>query len=167
MIVLPQIIFKAYSANFTFIDLNLSLHPWYILIGLLISLLSTVLASWLAARKELKEFPTTLMTPKPPKDGSRIFLERITPIWKNMSFSHKVTARNLFRYKSRMFMTIIGVAGATALMLTGFGIKDSLDSIVKQQFDNITKYDVIAVYNTKDSEKMFQRLRIKLLIIIK
>lgn len=161
LIVLPQIIFKAYSANFTFIDLNLSLHPWYILIGLLISLLSTVLASWLAARKELKEFPTTLMTPKPPKDGSRIFLERITPIWKNMSFSHKVTARNLFRYKSRMFMTIIGVAGATALMLTGFGIKDSLDSIVKQQFDNITKYDVIAVYNTKDSEKNVSKVENK------
>ncbi|GFO79140.1 ABC transporter permease [Lactococcus lactis] len=153
LIALPQIIFKAYSANFTFEKLTLDLHPWYILLGLLISLFSTVLASWLAARKELKELPALLMIPKPPKDGSRILLERITPIWKRMSFSHKVTARNLLRYKSRMFMTIIGVAGATALMITGFGIRESLNSIVEKQFGSITKYDVIAVYNTRDTKK--------------
>ncbi|MDN6083976.1 MAG: FtsX-like permease family protein [Lactococcus plantarum] len=153
LIVLPRIVFRAYSANFTFTDLMLSLHPWFILLALLIALLSTVLASWLAAKKELKELPATLMVPKPPKDGSRIFLENITPIWQRMSFSHKVTARNLFRYKSRMFMTIIGISGAIALMITGFGIRQSLDSIVKQQFGKITKYDVIALYNPKDSGK--------------
>lgn len=144
---LPKVIFNTYTVNFSFTAIQLSLHPVYILISFAIALFSTVLASWLAAHSALKIIPAELMLPKPPASGSRILLERITPIWSRLSFSWKVTARNLFRYKSRMFMTIVGVAGATALMITGFGIKDSLTTIVDRQFQDITKYDVVAIYN--------------------
>lgn len=147
LIALPQIIFRAYTANFTFTNLLLSLHPGYIALSFLIALFSTVLASWLAAHQALETIPAELMLPKPPAKGSRILLERITPIWRRLSFSHKVTARNLFRYKGRMLMTIIGVAGATALMITGFGIRDSLNTIVERQFGQISQYDLITAYN--------------------
>ena len=151
LIFLPQIIFKAYTANFNFAALHLSLHPWLILLSFVIALASTVLASWLAARKQLQEIPADLMLPKPPANGSRILLERITPLWRRMSFSYKVTARNLFRYKGRMLMTIVGVAGATALMITGFGIRDSLNTIEQRQFGDISRYDLIAIYNPNTS----------------
>ncbi|WP_054733883.1 FtsX-like permease family protein [Secundilactobacillus similis] len=147
LVVLPKIIFRAYTANFNFDHLQLALHPTYIAISFALALLSTVLASWLAARASLKLVPAELMLPKAPVSGSRILLERITPLWRKLSFSHKVTARNLFRYKGRMLMTIIGVAGATALMITGFGIRDSLNTIVDRQFSQISQYDVVTVYN--------------------
>lgn len=118
LVTLPRIIFRAYTANFNFSTLKLALHPGLVGLGLLLALLSTVLASWLAARQSLKLVPAELMLPKAPVSGSRILLERVTPIWRKLSFSYKVTARNLFRYKGRMLMTIIGVAGATALMIT-------------------------------------------------
>lgn len=147
LVALPRIIFRAYTANFNFASLQLGLHPAYVALGLGLALFSTVLASWLAAHSSLKIIPAELMLPKPPASGSRILLERIGFIWRKMSFSHKVTARNLFRYKGRMLMTIIGVAGATALMITGFGIRDSLNTIVDRQFGGISNYDLIAVYN--------------------
>lgn len=147
LLVLPRIIFRAYTANFNFVSLQLALHPGYIALGFALALFSTVLASWLAAHASLKTITADLMLPKPPASGSRILLERITPLWQRMSFSHKVTARNLFRYKGRMLMTIIGVAGATALMITGFGIRDSLNTIIDRQFGQISQYDLVAVYN--------------------
>lgn len=152
LLVLPRIIFRAYTANFNFSSLQLALHPEYIIAGFLLALFSTVLASWLAAHASLKTVTAELMLPKPPVNGSRILLEHITPLWEKMSFSHKVTARNLFRYKGRMFMTIIGVAGATALMITGFGIRDSLNTIINRQFSQISQYDLVTVYNP-DAEK--------------
>lgn len=147
LVVLPRIIFNAYTANFNFTTLLLAPHLGYVAVSLVLALASTVLASWLAARSSLKIIPAELMLPKPPANGSRILLERIKPLWRKMSFSYKVTARNLFRYKGRMFMTIIGVAGATALMITGFGIRDSLNTIVDRQFGNISQYDLVTVYN--------------------
>ncbi|RDG26689.1 ABC transporter permease [Lactiplantibacillus plantarum] len=159
LVVLPQVIFRAYTANFTFTHLQLALHPEYIAVSLVITFLSTVLASWLAARQALKTIPAQLMLPKPPAKGSRILLERLTLIWRRLSFSHKVTARNLFRYKGRMLMTIIGVAGATALMITGFGIRDSLNTIVTRQFEQISRYDLITVYNPKATTHNVTRVK--------
>jgi putative ABC transport system permease protein len=153
LVALPRIIFRAYTANFNFVSLQLGLHPAYIAFGFGLALFSTVLASWLAAHASLKIIPAELMLPKPPASGSRILLERIGFVWRKMSFSHKVTARNLFRYKGRMLMTIIGVAGATALMITGFGIRDSLNTIVDRQFGGISHYDLIAVYNPDASTR--------------
>ena len=103
------------------------------------ALLPTLSACWAA----LREAPARLMLPKAPKAGKRIFLERLTPLWKRMKFTHKVTARNLFRYKKRFFMTVIGIAGCTALLVTGFGVKDSISDIVHLQFDELNQYQLI------------------------
>ena len=83
---------------------------------------------------EVREVPATLMLPKAPKAGKRILLERVTPIWSRMKFTSKVTARNLFRYKKRFLMTVVGIAGCTALLVTGFGVRDSVSDIVGLQY---------------------------------
>ncbi|MCH4170697.1 MAG: FtsX-like permease family protein [Lactobacillus sp.] len=158
LVLLPKVIFQAYAANFDFSQVQLAWHPWLIVLSLVIALASTALAAWLAARAALKEITAQLMLPKPPSSGSRIFLERIGFIWHHLSFSKKVTARNLFRYKSRMFMTIVGIAGATAILITGFGIRDSLNGIIDHQFKEIVHYDAIAVYNNKATDAQVKRV---------
>ncbi|MCP9328678.1 MULTISPECIES: FtsX-like permease family protein [Liquorilactobacillus] len=159
LVALPQIIFRAYTANFNFSTLLLALHPWYIITAFGLAVFSTVLSSWLAANSSLKIITAELMLPKPPTSGSRILLERIPLIWNNLSFSHKVTVRNLFRYKGRMFMTIIGVAGATALMITGFGIRDSLNTIISRQFGQISRYDLVTVYNPNAADSAISKAK--------
>ena len=103
---------------------------------------------------ELHEQPSTLMLPKAPKAGKRIFLEHITPIWKRISFTYKVTLRNLFRYKKRLLMTIIGIAGCTALLYTGFGVYSSVSGVVALQFNEVRRYDMVVTIkeNATDSE---------------
>lgn len=96
---------------------------------------------------ELKEVPANLIRPKAPKSGKRIFLEYITPLWKRMKFLHKVSARNIIRYKKRFFMMILGIGGCTALVLTGFGIGDSIKGIADLQFDNIQIYDAAVTFS--------------------
>ncbi|TLG74166.1 FtsX-like permease family protein [Culicoidibacter larvae] len=144
--ILPNIIFTAYSTNYNFGSFSITISWLYSFIGIAIAILCTTGAAIFSARSDLKDNATELMRPKPPKSGNRIFLERMTFIWKRMSFNYKVTARNLFRYKKRMFMTIFGVAGCTALLITGFGIKDSLTGIVDKQYGEIYHYDLTAVY---------------------
>ncbi len=82
------------------------------------------------------------MRPRAPKEGKRILLERIRPVWKHLNFSQKVTCRNIFRYKKRLLMTIFGIAGCTALVFTGFGLRESIQAIVGKQYDEIQKYDM-------------------------
>ncbi len=101
-------------------------------------LAATLNACWAT----LHEVPAQLMLPRAPKAGKRIFLEHIPFIWRRMKFTHKVAARNLFRYKKRFFMTVTGIAGCTALLLTGFGLHDSISDIVYKQFGDIFLYDV-------------------------
>ncbi|OFI46505.1 ABC transporter permease [Floricoccus penangensis] len=150
---LPTVIFKAYTAATTF-DKSILTFSWkYTLIAFVIALACTVLSSLFILWRELKELPVSLLQPKPPKAGSKILLEYITPIWNRMSFTHKVTARNIFRYKSRMFMTIFGVAGCTALLITGFGIRDSLDGISSKQYDELIKYDLVEVQKDDATNK--------------
>ena len=102
----------------------------------------TLLATWWAAASTLREKPAALMVARVPKAGKRIFLERVTPLWSKMSFSHKVTARNLLRYKRRFFMAVLGVAGCTALLLVGFGLRDAIGGIVSTQYETLINYDV-------------------------
>ena len=102
----------------------------------------TVGVTALACRASLAEAPAALMLPRAPRAGQRILLERITPLWRRLPFTWKVTCRNLFRYKKRFWMTVIGVSGCTALLVTGFGISDSLDAICTNQFGNIYHYDL-------------------------
>lgn len=123
-----------------------------LLISLALSLVSTLFAAYWAARQELKEKPSSLMLAKPPAITNKIFLERLTFIWKKLSFSNKVTLRNAFRYKSRMFMTIFGVMGSISLLILGIGIRDSLIELVPSQYEHISAYDMIAVYNPSSSD---------------
>src|SRR5690606_20828132 len=101
-----------------------------------------------------KETPALLLRPKTPKPGKRIFLENITFIWSRMKFTHKVTARNIFRYKKRFIMTVLGISGCTALLLTGFSLKDSIISIVGKQFDELYKYQLAIEVKGNDKEEM-------------
>lgn len=107
-----------------------------------LAILSTMGAAVYACNEALKEKPATLMLPRAPKAGKRIMLERISFIWSRMSFNHKATARNLFRYKKHFFMTVIGIAGCTGLLVTGFGIRDSVGDLGSTQFTEIFKYDL-------------------------
>ena len=142
---LPKIIFHAYAANSTLSGFQLKFSGLYLVIALIIAILCTAGAALVQLWSTFKTLPAELLLPKPPKNGSRILLERITPLWNKMSFNYKVTARNLFRYKTRMLMTIFGVAGCTALLVMGFGIRDSLKGISDNQYTNIIRYNMVAV----------------------
>lgn len=150
---LPRLIYKAYTTNLTMPEVKLQFSWIYLLVTLAIGLLCTTFAALWALRRTLNEKPAKLLLPKAPKKGARILLERITPLWNRMSFTYKVTARNLFRYKSRMLMTIFGVAGCTGLLVMGFGIKDSLNGISEIQYKNIIKYDLVAVQRDNLTKK--------------
>ena len=106
------------------------------------AVICTLVATWSAGRATLRESPAALMLPRAPKAGKRVLLERIGPLWRRLTFSQKVAVRNLLRYKKRFWMTVIGVAGCTALLLTGFGISDSINGIVTKQFGDIFIYDL-------------------------
>ena len=128
------------------------------LIALGLSFVASVLPAYWVARKELKEEANLLLLPKPPVSGSKIFLERIHFIWKRLNFTHKVTARNLFRYKQRMLMTIFGVAGSVALLFAGLGIQSSVGSVSKRQFQEILSYELIVAKKTNASSQESKQL---------
>ena len=128
------------------------------LIALGLSFVASVLPAYWVARKELKEEANLLLLPKPPVSGSKIFLERIHFIWKRLNFTHKVTARNLFRYKQRMLMTIFGVAGSVALLFAGLGIQSSVGSVPKRQFQEILSYELIVAKKTNASSQESKQL---------
>ena len=107
-------------------------------------------AAIVSCEAELSHMPAILMRPKAPKNGSRVFLERITPLWSRLSFLNKVTARNLFRYKKRLFMTLFGIAGCTALLVCGYMIKDTVTALMPSQYEETYMYDVMAVAEKND-----------------
>lgn len=128
------------------------------LIALGLSFVASVLPAYWVSRKELKEEANLLLLPKPPVSGSKIFLERLHFIWKRLSFTHKVTARNLFRYKQRMLMTIFGVAGSVALLFAGLGIQSSVGGVSKRQFQEILSYELIVAKKTNASSQESKEL---------
>ena len=142
--ILPTIIFEAYGIMYILpkmkyvLDIPLAIIVFVVAIGV------TTLSAYTACRIELIEVPSMLMRPKAPKEGKRILLERIPFIWNRLNFTGKVTVRNIFRYKKRFLMTVIGIAGSTALLLTGFGLKDSIKTIVNKQYGELTKYQISA-----------------------
>ena len=148
----PRIIFNAYGIMYDLPNFHLIVPNIYVIVGICAALLCTTIVVIISCSKELKIFPATLMRPKAPKPGKKILLERIKIIWSHMSFTSKVTARNLFRYKIRFAMTVVGVAGCTALIVAAFGLKDSIGIIVSKQFDDISKYDVIFVPSESKDE---------------
>ena len=146
--VLPAVISEAYAIIYFVprgplpIDLGLAGLAAGLGVGV------TLVATWAAAFATLRERPATLMLPRAPKAGKRILLERIAPLWRRLSFSWKVTFRNLFRYKKRFVMTVIGIAGCTALLLTGLGLQDAINDIIDKQYGEIVHYN--AVVTTED-----------------
>ena len=125
----------------------------YSLLALALSWVSSVLPAYLVARSELHDEAAQLLLPKPPVKGSKILLERLSFIWSRMSFTHKVTARNIFRYKQRMLMTIFGVAGSVALLFAGLGIQSSVGGVSERQFEQIQQYQMIVAEKSSASEQ--------------
>lgn len=139
----PIAIFRAYGIMYSMPKLEILFPLQFILTGTFFAVFSTLLVTYIACRKEMKDCPASLMRPKAPKAGKRVLLEKIPFIWNRASFTSKVTIRNIFRNKKRFFMTLIGIAGCSALILTGFGLKDSINAIIGKQFssDGITQCD--------------------------
>ncbi len=143
--VFPIIIWEAYSLMYNMPSLSLGIHPVFVPLSIAVSVLCTAGATLSACLGELHSVPATLMRPKAPRAGKRILLERIRPLWKRMNFIQKVTSRNIFRYKKRFLMTVIGVAGCTALLLTGFGLNDTIGRVIPLQFEKINAYDATLI----------------------
>lgn len=160
--ILPKLIFKAYTTNLTLTNPKLLFSWSYLLITFIVALSCTTIAALWALRKTLAENPAQLLLPKAPKKGAHILLEKITFLWTRMSFTQKVTARNIFRYKSRMLMTIFGVAGCTGLLVMGLGIKDSLTGIGAIQYQELIKYNLVLVDKNVPTKKQTKELKNKL-----
>ena len=146
-LVIVPIIYNSYSRFFTLKEPYIVYNLHIIALAFLISILCILLAVFIPLRKNLKEKSAYLLRPKAPSSGSRIFLENVSFIWKRLSFLRKVTFRNIFRYKVRMFMTIFGVMGCLTLMFIGFAIRFGVIDISNEQFKIINKIDVLATYN--------------------
>ncbi len=142
MSVFPEVIYRSWLMKYEMPPLQTVAQPLLMAVSLLMGVLVTTLTAWAACRKELADAPATLMRPKAPKPGKRILLERLGSFWRRLSFSQKVTMRNLFRYKKRFWMTVAGIAGCTALLVAGFGLNDSISQVVDRQFSQIFTYDL-------------------------
>lgn len=146
--IIPYVILSAYKILYrNLYTLILPLNKFYYITAVLAAFISVVGATILACHAALKAQPADLMRPTAPKAGKRVFLERIAFIWKRISFNRKSTFRNLFRYKKRLFMTLFGISGCMALLLVGFGLKHSINSILILQFNEIFKYDATVTYD--------------------
>ena len=151
--IFPTIIITAYCIMY---DLPAPATPFHTGIALgcaAVALLCVGLVTYFVCRSVLRQTPATIMRPKAPAAGKRIPLERIPALWRRLSFSYKVTARNLFRYAKRVSMTLIGIAGCAALVLTGYGLQDAIDDIVRCQFDNVFHYDLLAGFSVETEDK--------------
>ena len=141
-ILIPSLIWRMYEVVYQVPEFIISFNWEYSGAGLILISVCIIGATAYSCIKELRQQPATLMRPKAPKIGKRVFLERVNFIWKRLSFSQKVTIRNIFRYKKRFMMTIIGIFGCTSLILAGFGLKDSIGGLMPNQYGKIFKYDI-------------------------
>lgn len=149
-VLLPKFIFVVFQYMYIIPELHLQINALYALGAVAVFFVGIVGAAFSACRAELAQTPASLMRPKAPGNGSRIFLERISFVWNRLSFLNKVTARNLFRYKKRLLMTVAGIAGCTALLVCGFVIKDSVDSLATGQYGHVYSYDIMCVMDEDD-----------------
>lgn len=151
-IIFPYAIWQAYKLLYDFGDIMITFDAGYGLISLVVSLICTAGATYVVCRNELTKMPSELMRPKAPTAGKRVILEKIPFIWNHMSFLNKVAARNILRYKRRLIMMLLGVGGCTALVLAGFGLRDSIANIVDYQFEDIMHYDYAISFANSLSE---------------
>ena len=145
--VIPWIIWYAYNIIYSYTTLKLYFSVGMCVVCMAVALLSTILVTVLTCRKELSERPAELIRPKAPKAGKRILLERIKPLWKRLSFLSKVTLRNAFRHPSRVMLMMLGVGGCTALLVAGFGVKDSIADVPDYQYGEISRYEMLVNYD--------------------
>lgn len=155
----PPLIMNAYSSLYTIPDKITPFNYMLAFESSLIAVIFTTAAAAAATLEELREVPASLMRPKPPKSGKAILLERITFLWKRLSFTRKVTARNIFRYKQRFLMTVIGIAACTGLMITGYGIKEGVIGATENQFNKIYRYDMQASLTDNKDEASVKNIK--------
>jgi len=155
-IVMPKIIFTVFEVMYQIQVYMLTFNWFYGIVGVILFMIGIVGAAYFSCNTELSIMPAALMRPKAPKNGSRVLLEKITPIWSRLSFLNKVTARNLFRYKKRLFMTLFGIAGCTSILLAGFTIKDTITALMPLQYETTYNYDAMIV--SDDNEKLVEYL---------
>ena len=155
-IILPQIIFIVFRVMYTLPIYKMQFDFLYGFGGILLFEIGILGATAFACKKALKKTPAHLMRPKAPKAGSRVLLEKITFIWKRLSFLNKVTARNLFRYKKRLLMTVFGIAGCTALLLCAFTIKNTVTELMPKQYQEVYEYDLMTVTSEEDFEELIE-----------
>jgi putative ABC transport system permease protein len=147
MLIFPGVIYNAWKMMYILPAIDLTVD-WTLISLTLLSFLGVMLATtWYACHEDMKEVSAQLMRPKSPKLGRSTLIEKMPLIWNHLSFTWKVTVRNLIRYKKRFFMSVFGVAGCTALIITGFGIRDSIQTIATKQFEEIYQYDGTASFN--------------------
>lgn len=159
--ILPYIVMRAYAIIYAVPapPLPLPIQSGAALLSGGLGVGVTLLCTWFAVVSSLRETPSRLMLPRPPKAGKRILLERIGPLWRRMSFSWKVTCRNIFRYKRRFLMTLIGISGCTALMLVGFGLHDSIWDIIDNQFGTIQHYNTVVSLDANATDGDLESVR--------
>lgn len=156
---LPELCFEMYKNMYRLGDIKLSYYASLTFQGMIIALLCTLGATIYTCRKTLKESPANLLRPVAPVAGKRVLLERIPIIWNHLSFSHKVTVRNVFRYKKRFLMTIIGIAGCTGLILAGFGLKDCIVKMVPHQYEEIFSYQAKIALNEEKTNETINKIK--------
>ncbi|MEG0775435.1 FtsX-like permease family protein [Clostridium sp.] len=155
----PPLIMNAYAIRYAIADKVVPFDTNLALLSSIIAILFTALAAVASTLDELKEVPASLMRPKPPKAGKQILLEKVGFIWKRLNFTKKVTARNIFRYKQRLFMTVIGIAACTGLMITGFGLKQGIIGAAEAQFRDVYIYDMKGTLEKKVSNTDMNTLK--------
>jgi len=153
---LPWIIWEIYGIIYGFAPLKFVFSPALTTLSFAAALICSMGATWYACRVELGRQASELIRPKTPRAGKRVFLEYITPLWKRLSFLHKVSARNVLRYRSRLIMMVLGIGGCTALLCTGFGIRDSIAHVADRQFDEITLFDYSVTFQDPQTQESVQ-----------
>ena len=154
-LLLPKFVFRIFQTLYLIPNYSLQFDAWYGIGGIALFTGGILVAVWIAVHEELKHMPVVLMRPKAPRTGARVLLERIRPLWRNLTFLNKVTARNLFRYKKRMLMTVFGIMGCSALVLCAMAINDSVSALIPRQYEHIYRYDLMVM---TDDEHVYQSL---------
>ena len=155
---LPKLFWAAFSSLYDFAPMKYLFSPLWAVGTLFVSLIGILGSTWFSCVKELREKPAVLIRPKAAKTGKRIFLEYITPVWKQLSFLQKITIRNMFRYKRRLIMMLLGIGCCAALVVTAFGVRDSMIGIGALQYGEIQKYDMEVAFETGSVSAVAERL---------
>lgn len=155
---LPQVFWYAYSSLYDFAPLEYLFRPSLALFTFLVSMAGILGSTWFSCRRELESQPATLLRPRAAKKGKRILLERITPFWKRLPFLQKITLRNMFRYKQRLIMMLVGIGCCAGLVVTAFGIRDSMINTATMQFEQVQKYDMEVTFSAGSAEVVSENL---------